>query len=260
MHLSSINLGNKFFETYLKNKSNLIIVEIGSLDVNGSLRKFCSSENKYIGVDFAKGNNVDIILKNPYKLPFKDNSIDVCISSSCFEHSEFFWLLFNEIQRILKPNGIFYLNAPSNGPFHRYPVDCYRFYPDSGIALQNWARKNNYKTLLLESFIAKKHFGVWNDFVGIFIKDKKFAKNYPNRIQNKFKKYNNGILFNTEVFSKFSFLMQDQKIGFYQLILLLSFPVMIWSDLIYFFRNNIKNKFNKNTRINQRKIYQNKNI
>ena len=54
--------------------------------------------------------------------------------------------------------------------------------------------------------------------------------------------------------------MQDQKIGFYQLILLLSFPVMIWSDLIYFFRNNIKNKFNKNTRINQRKIYQNKNI
>ena len=150
MHFSSINIGKKFFNTYLKDKTNLVIVEIGSLDVNGSLRQFCSKENKYIGVDFAIGNNVDVVLKNPYKLPFKPNSIDVCISSSCFEHSEFFWLLFSEIQRILKPNGIFYLNAPSNGPFHRYPVDCYRFYPDSGIALQNWGRKNNYKTLLLE--------------------------------------------------------------------------------------------------------------
>jgi SAM-dependent methyltransferase len=70
-----------------------------------------------------------------YKLPFADGSVDVVLSSSCFEHSEFFWLLFLEILRVLRPEGLFYLNAPSNGPFHRYPVDCWRFYPDSGNAL-----------------------------------------------------------------------------------------------------------------------------
>jgi SAM-dependent methyltransferase len=256
MHISSINLGNKFFQTYLKDKTGLTIVEIGSLDVNGSLKEFVKKDNKYIGVDFAKGNNVDIVIKNPYKLPFKNNSIDVCLSSSCFEHSEFFWLLFNEIQRILKPNGIFYLNAPSNGPFHRYPVDCYRFYPDSGIALQNWARRNKYKTLMLESFVANKHWGVWNDFVAIFIKDKKFAKNYPERIQSNFKKYNNGIAFGTERFSNFSFLNQDQKINITQLILLsLSIPTIIWSNLNISVKNKIRKTFKKNKKMDQRIIF-----
>ena len=31
---------------------------------------------------------------------------------------------------MLRPAGLFYLNAPSNGDFHRYPVDCWRIMPD----------------------------------------------------------------------------------------------------------------------------------
>jgi hypothetical protein len=38
--------------------------------------------------------------------PLKNDFADVIVSSSCFEHSEFFWLLFNESLRILKPNGL----------------------------------------------------------------------------------------------------------------------------------------------------------
>ena len=41
-----------------------------------------------------KQENVDLVLKDPYKLPFDDNSIDVIISISTFEHTEFFWLTY----------------------------------------------------------------------------------------------------------------------------------------------------------------------
>ena len=68
---------------------------------------------------------------------------------------------FNEALRVLKPTGLLYINAPSNGAYHRYPVDCWRFYPDSGVALQNWGNRSGYECALLEFFIGvrKKIFG-----------------------------------------------------------------------------------------------------
>jgi hypothetical protein len=86
-----------------------------------------------------------------------------------------FWILFLEIIRILKPNGLFYLNAPSNGMFHRYPVDCWRFYPDSGNALIEWGKRNGQNITLIESFISLQTGGSeaeyhWNDYVAIFHK------------------------------------------------------------------------------------------
>lgn len=71
-----------------------------------------------------------------------------------------------EIIRILKPNGLLYLNAPTTGSFHRFPVDCWRFYPDSGSALVRWAERNDYKPALLESFVQVG--GEFQDFVGVF--------------------------------------------------------------------------------------------
>jgi SAM-dependent methyltransferase len=128
----------------LKNTKGLTIVDIGSQDVNGSLRSVAPPNNKYIGVDFVEAKGVDVVITDPYSLPFEDESVDAVVSSSCFEHSEFFWLLFNEALRILKPTGLLYINVPSNGQFHRYPVDCWRFYPDSGVALQNWGKRSGY--------------------------------------------------------------------------------------------------------------------
>jgi SAM-dependent methyltransferase len=173
--------GRKFFELYASGTHGLTIVEIGSLDINGSLRSVAPPGNEYLGLDVAEGKGVDVVV-DPYSLPLKNDTVDICISSSCFEHAEFFWLSFNEILRILKPQGIFYLNAPSNGAFHRHPVDCWRFYSDSGIALQNWGRKNGYRVVLLESFVGSQKDDEWNDFVAIFLKDSEYIDNYPNRL------------------------------------------------------------------------------
>lgn len=211
MHQTAMTNAALFFKSYVPQGTGKVIVEIGSQDVNGSIRQVAPSDAKYIGADFVDGKGVDVILEDPYSLPFEDCSVDVCVSSSVFEHSEMFWLLFLEILRILKPNGIFYVNVPSNGDFHRYPVDCWRFYPDSGKALVTWARRNNYSPCMLESFVSTQAGDIWNDFVAVYVKNSDHAVDYPNRILQNKKDYLNGFVSNNEEILNHSRYAEDQK-------------------------------------------------
>lgn len=194
MHYTAMEHGRLFFEAYANSQDRLKIIDIGAQDVNGSLRSVAPAGCDYIGVDFVSGKGVDVIIDDATKLPFDDNSVDICVSSSCFEHAEFFWMSFIEIIRILRPGGLFYLNAPSNGGFHRYPVDCWRFYPDSGTALNAWARKQGYDTVMLESFTGSQNGAPWNDFVAIFLKDSAFVDRFPNRIIDGLPEFTNGLV------------------------------------------------------------------
>lgn len=193
MHPTAMNNGKSFFDTYAKafeSESKTKVVEIGSQDVNGSLRQVCPDDFEYIGLDFQDAKGVDIVLTDPYVLPLESNSVDIVVSSSCFEHSEMFWLVFLEVLRVLKPKGLFYLNAPSAGHFHRFPVDCWRFYPDSGKALIAWANRNGINAAMLESYTQKG--GDWQDFVSVFLKDETFAQSFTGRILDSKKDYENG--------------------------------------------------------------------
>ena len=169
------------------------VLEIGSQDVNGSLRDTAPAGFEYVGLDFAPAKGVDVVLEDPYHLPFADESADIVLSSSCFEHSQMFWIVFLEVMRVLKPRGLFYLNVPSNGAFHRFPVDCWRFYPDSGHALVTWARRNGVNALLLESYTSGQSGGEgWNDFVAVFLKDAACRPEFQARIIDTFKDFTNG--------------------------------------------------------------------
>src|SRR5512140_2189307 len=137
MHPTAMMNCAHFFDTYgtcFGPDERVRVVEIGAQDVNGSLRDVAPKRFEYVGVDFVAGKGVDVVLDDPYVLPFEAASADIVVSSSCFEHAEMFWLVFLEVMRILKPRGLFYLNVPSNGMYHRHPVDCWRFSPDSGAA------------------------------------------------------------------------------------------------------------------------------
>ncbi|MGV6396603.1 glycoside hydrolase family 99-like domain-containing protein [Pseudomonas caspiana] len=182
--------GEIFFQTYCAGDfTGKIVVDVGAQDVNGSLRKYSPEGATYIGIDFIEGGGVDIVIDDPYSLPFENESVDVIVCSSVFEHSDFFWLLYLECLRILKPSGLLYVNAPSNGMVHRYPVDSWRFYPDCGLSLAKWAQHNGYQTVLLESFIGEKSGlitgeGMWNDFVAVFLKNEVYSAQFPCRIQS----------------------------------------------------------------------------
>ena len=134
MHKSAHRIGELFFESYCSGKSCRIL-EVGAQNVNGTLRDFWREGFHYIGADIKAGPGVDIVLPPGGSLPFQDSEFDAMVSSSAFEHTQFFWCAFTECIRVLKPGGFLYVNAPSNGVYHRYPADCWRFYPDAGLAL-----------------------------------------------------------------------------------------------------------------------------
>jgi hypothetical protein len=90
------------------------------------------------------------------------------VTSSCFEHSEMFWLTFLEALRILKPKGLFYINAPSTGDYHAFPVDCWRFYPDAAGALKTWAKRNGYDITVEYTTVME---GYWKDFIVVYRKN-----------------------------------------------------------------------------------------
>ncbi|KAF0112762.1 MAG: Chromosome segregation ATPases-like protein [Hyphomonadaceae bacterium] len=212
MHPTAMNNCKSFFECYapaFANQAHVKIIEIGSQDVNGSLREIAPPRFEYIGVDFQDAKGVDVILEDPYKLPFEDNSADIFLSSSCFEHSEMFWLVFLEIMRVLKPGGLFYLNVPSVGNFHRYPVDCWRFYPDSAQALVNWAKRNRINAAMLESYT---QFGsLWQDYVAVFLKDETLASKFPNRIIDTKQDFENGQVFQSTEIRNINLSTQHEK-------------------------------------------------
>ncbi len=170
MHYTSFKSGEAFSESY--GIQNGLVVDIGGRDVNGSLRSFFETKNmKFVCIDMEADKSVDIVIKPGEKLPFEDGSVDLIVSTSCFEHDPCFWLTFKEMTRIIKPSGYIYINAPTTGPYHCYPGDNWRFYSDAGQALAFWSGKQIsnetiYPVKVVETFNVIGD--VWNDFVCVW--------------------------------------------------------------------------------------------
>ena len=182
MHTSALRLGHAFFQTYGHAGTGRVVVEVGSQDVNGSLRAVVPAGVEYVGLDFVAAPGVDIVLDDPYSFPLADRSVDYVVTTSCLEHSQMFWLTFLEALRILKDDGLFYMNVPSNGAYHPYPRDSWRFYPDAGLALAEWARRSGYAAVMLESFTNEQEGDIWNDFVAVFAKTESGAALHGERL------------------------------------------------------------------------------
>jgi cephalosporin hydroxylase len=175
MHHSAYINAEKFKNKYIDNIKNKKILDIGSYDVNGTMKPIFN-EGVYIGLDMEKGPNVDVV-SDAHNIPFQNEYFDVVLSSSCFEHDDMFWETFLEMCRVVNPGGYLYIQAPSNGPYHGWPGDNWRFYIDSWKALERWGRKNNYDIELIDHYIDEttppspnEGDRIWNDSVAIYRK------------------------------------------------------------------------------------------
>jgi len=160
-----------FFSVYAEYPGEgLRILEIGSMNVNGAMRDHAPPEAEYLGVDLEAGPGVDQVIDSTGSLPSLDEAFDLVVSSSCLEHDELFWVTFGEMCRVVKAGGFIYVSAPANGSVHRHPVDCWRFYPDAGLALARWGRRLGHSIDLVESFLLPPRQDQWIDFVAVFAK------------------------------------------------------------------------------------------
>jgi len=93
MHITSLISGKAFSESY--GIQNGLVVDIGGRNVNGSLRSFFETKGiHFLCVDMESDPSVDIVIPPGEKLPFEDSSVDLIVSTSCFEHDPCFWLTF----------------------------------------------------------------------------------------------------------------------------------------------------------------------
>jgi SAM-dependent methyltransferase len=128
-----------YIDPALENCAGGKVIEIGSksyLD-QPTCRGIMESRGlQYVGLDLEEGLNVDLVPKDTYVWSeLGDEAFAYCISNATFEHNPFFWITFAEIARILVQGGMLMVIAPGRGRVHRFPFDCWRFYPDSWSAL-----------------------------------------------------------------------------------------------------------------------------
>lgn len=175
MHHSAYVNAEKFAKKYFPDLTGKKILDVGSYDVNGTMKPIFQ-QGDYIGLDMEKGPNVDVV-SDAHDIPFQNNLFDIVISSSCFEHDDMFWITFLEMCRVVKPGGYMYIQAPSNGPYHGWPGDNWRFYIDSWKALEKWGKHAGHNIELVEHYIDEttppsesEGNRVWNDSVAVYRK------------------------------------------------------------------------------------------
>ena len=101
------------------------VLEIGSLDINGSVRQFFESCN-YIGCDLDVGKGVDIVSPG-HMLDYSDNHFHTAISCECFEHDKHWRETFANMVRMTKHLVIFTCattGRPEHGTTNSSPSDA----------------------------------------------------------------------------------------------------------------------------------------
>ena len=92
---------------------NCKVLDVGALDINGSVRKFfrnCS----YLGIDVGPGPGVDLVCQGQdYR--GSDESFDTVVSCECFEHNPYWRETFQNMVRVCKPGGLVLMSCGSVG-------------------------------------------------------------------------------------------------------------------------------------------------
>lgn len=107
-----------FFAMLADVNANLIaeakVLEVGSYDVNGSIRSIFSCAKEYTGVDLTEGPGVDVVSFG-HELTHPDGHYDITISSECFEHDPHWRDTFVNMARMTRPGGILGFSCASLG-------------------------------------------------------------------------------------------------------------------------------------------------
>ena len=100
---------NKFPDQFL----NKQVVEIGSLNINGTVRIFFDNCH-YVGLDVAEGKDVDVVCEGQ-KFNAPNESFDVAISCECFEHNPEWVATFKNMYRLVRPGGMIIMTCATTG-------------------------------------------------------------------------------------------------------------------------------------------------
>lgn len=105
-----IEIQKKFPEYF----SNVTVLDIGSLDINGSNKHLFSGNIIYIGLDLAEGENVDIAA-SAHEVIFPNETFDIIISTETLEHDRHWADTLRNAVRMLRPGGMLLTTCATTG-------------------------------------------------------------------------------------------------------------------------------------------------
>lgn len=91
---------------------NKRVLEVGSLNVNGSFRELFT-DCDYTGIDIVAGKDVDIVCKG-HEFESAQKFGVVC-SGECFEHDEYWPKTLDKMYDLLEKGGLFFFTCASDG-------------------------------------------------------------------------------------------------------------------------------------------------
>jgi len=121
------------------------VYEIGSYKVAGQeeiadLRELFPGK-EFHGIDMRPGPGVDIAA-DVERLPLADQSAGTIIAMNTFEHVPRFWKGFEELHRVLRPDGALLISCPFYFYIHAFPSDYWRFTPEAlEVLLDRYSRR-----------------------------------------------------------------------------------------------------------------------
>lgn len=90
------------------------ILEIGSQDINGSIRDFFTQATNYIGLDIGMAPGVDWVVPGEL-IELPDQWADISISTECFEHTASWPKILINMIRITREDGLVILTMAGDG-------------------------------------------------------------------------------------------------------------------------------------------------
>ena len=90
------------------------VIEIGSYDVNGTIRDIFAKASAYTGVDLVAGPGVDHVGFG-HAVDAPDGSYDIAISGEAFEHDEHWPETLTNMARLTRPGGLVAFTCASTG-------------------------------------------------------------------------------------------------------------------------------------------------
>jgi Flp pilus assembly protein TadD len=110
------------------------VLEIGSYDVNGSVRPLFDAA-RYVGVDLIAGPGVDVVCSGH---EFRsEERFDVAISTECFEHNPFYAATFLNMARHVREGGMVLFTCAGEGRPEHGTLRCDPASSPGTVALQS---------------------------------------------------------------------------------------------------------------------------
>jgi len=136
-------------------------VGAGHAKYSGMIRAHCDSYTSIdnLSSEYEYGDNQfrPDVIADVLSMPFEKDEFDTVVCTEVLEHVEDPFQLFNEIARILKPEGYALVSSGWMAPYHREPKDYWRFTIDaykvlckrSGLEFIESYRKGGFFTVIL---------------------------------------------------------------------------------------------------------------